>query len=368
MPDFSLETYLSKGVERIVKEIIKLSVSSPGKGLFFMRYAAAEKRARLLRKSYEEKGEHIPPFLIASITSQCNLRCKGCYAQAQEGCQGSADKKDMKELTSGQWGEIFEQAGELGVSFILLAGGEPLTRREVLAEAGLHKEILFPVFTNGTLMDEEMLQLFASQHNLLPILSLEGNQEKTDARRGAGVYAQLEKTMALLAQNHILFGASVTVTTENREEVLAERFTETLKASGCKAVIYVEYVPADAATAYLALNEVQRTEMAEQLQCLRSREPELLFISFPGDEKEAGGCLAAGRGFFHINASGGAEPCPFSPYSDTDVLCVGLKEALLSPLFVSIRTGVLLKGEHSGGCVLFEKEEEVKLLWQGAVI
>lgn len=44
----------------------------------------------------------------------------------------------------------------------------------------------------------------------------------------------------------------------------------------------------------------------------------MVFLSFSGDEKYVGGCLAAGRGFFHINANGEVEPCPFSPYSDVN--------------------------------------------------
>ena len=31
---------------------------------------------------------------------------------------------------------------------------------------------------------------------------------------------------------------------------------------------------------------------------LRSDHPEMVYISFPGDEKSSGGCVAAGRGFF----------------------------------------------------------------------
>lgn len=88
----------------------------------------------------------------------------------------------------------------------------------------------------------------------------------------------------------------------------------------------------------------------------------MVFVSFPGDEKSSGGCLAAGRGFFHINAAGGAEPCPFSPYSDTSLKTMSLKEALNSPLFVRLREEGHLEREHIGGCVLFEQENEVRRL------
>ena len=87
---------------------------------------------------------------------------------------------------------------------------------------------------------------------------------------------------------------------------------------------------------------------------------DLELISFPGDEKHMGGCLAAGRGFFHIGPDGNAEPCPFSPYSDSNVLTLGVKGALQSPLFKKLRAVHLVGGEHSGGCALWEHREEVE--------
>ena len=88
----------------------------------------------------------------------------------------------------------------------------------------------------------------------------------------------------------------------------------------------------------------------------------MVYISFPGDEKSSGGCVAAGRGFFHINSHGGAEPCPFSPYSDINVRDTSLREALRSPLFTALRDGGLLNDDHEGGCVLYEKRTQVEAL------
>ena len=88
----------------------------------------------------------------------------------------------------------------------------------------------------------------------------------------------------------------------------------------------------------------------------------MLFLSFPGDEKTSGGCLAAGRGFFHINSHGGAEPCPASPYSDMNVRNASLLEVLESKLFKSLRDEGILMDEHESGCVLFENKEKVEKL------
>ena len=77
--------------------------------------------------------------------------------------------------------------------------------------------------------------------------------------------------------------------------------------------------------------------------------------------------MAAGRGFFHINSHGGAEPCPFSPYSDVSLRNRSLRDALRSPLFLALQSGDVLLDDHDGGCVLYEKRDLVeKLLHTGS--
>jgi MoaA/NifB/PqqE/SkfB family radical SAM enzyme len=135
-----------------------------------------------------------------------------------------------------------------------------------------------------------------------------------------------------------------------------------LKKKGCKVVFMVEYVPVGSDLKELAPGDEERSFMDKRLLYLRQNYENMIFIYFPGDEKVTGGCLAAGRGFFHINPSGSAEPCPFSPYSDTNLKEVSVLEALRSPLFRSLADNQILMKEHVGGCVLFEQEEEVRKL------
>ena len=228
---------------------------------------------------------------------------------------------------------------------ILLAGGEPFMRPDVIAAAAKRPEILFPTFTNGTLLHEQNYSTLHTYRNLVPMLSVEGNEAMTDTRRGSGVYASLTAAMRELDSRGILFGASITVTSENLEHVTDEAFVEDLHNKGCKIILYVEYVPVESEV--LALTDTERVILENRVSELRKKE--MIFISFPGDEKESGGCLAAGRGFFHISASGDAEPCPFSPYSDTNLRNIPIREALQSPLFRKITSGDILLRDHKGG-------------------
>ena len=356
---FDIQDYMTKGVERVVSEALKATLKDPRESAFMLKFAAASRAASKKRKRSEQNGEHIPPFLIASITSKCNLHCAGCYSRCNH---ATTDSEPVSQLTGGEWLRIFDEADELGISFILLAGGEPMLRRDIIEAAAKKPNILFPIFTNGTYMDEKYFELFNKNRNLLPVMSIEGGREITDARRGDGIYDRLIANMDELHKRGLIFGASVTVTTENFREVTSDGFLRKLSERGCKTVIFVEFVPVTDDSRELAPEDEEREYLRREIERLRCERPEMVYISFPGDEKSSGGCVAAGRGFFHINSHGGAEPCPFSPYSDVNVRNTSLREAMRSPLFTALRDGNILTGGHEGGCVLYEKRELVEKL------
>jgi MoaA/NifB/PqqE/SkfB family radical SAM enzyme len=359
---FDLQEYLIEGVEGVVSEAIKATLRNPKESAFMLRFAAASRTASKKRRKAEDKGEHIPPFLIASITSKCNLHCAGCYSRCNH---ATVDSEPVRQLTDEEWQNVFDEAEELGISFILLAGGEPMIRRGVIEAAGKKQNILFPIFTNGTYLDEKYLELFDKCRNLIPVMSIEGSRELTDERRGAGIYDRLIANMDEIKKRGLIFGASVTVTTRNYREVTSQAFLDSLAEKGCKVVIFVEYVPVTEESRELAPTDAEREFMQSEIIHLRETRPEMVYISFPGDEKSSGGCVAAGRGFFHINSHGGAEPCPFSPYSDINVRDSSLKDAMNSPLFRKLRDDGYLLEDHSGGCVLYEKRELVQQIING---
>lgn len=357
--EFNLSEYMSEGIESIVKNVLKASMKNPKEAAFVIKYMLAVKDAKTKRDMLENKGEHIPPFLMGSISSNCNLHCKGCYARANKSC---VDNLKVSEMSEERWGEIFNEARKIGISFLLLLGGEPLMRRGVIEQASSVKEIVFPIFTNGTMLDESYINLFDKNRNLVPMISIEGDKNQTDGRRGKGTYKSIMTAMDSLTKKGILFGGSVTVTTENITTVTSKEFVQELYNKGARVLIFVEYVPVTKNTRNFAPTDKERLILEEKIEELRKVFENIVFLSFPGDEKYSGGCLAAGRGFFHINAKGGAEPCPFSPYSDVNLKESSLREALKSQLFKKLKDNEMLTGEHDGGCLLFEKEEDVKKL------
>ena len=164
----------------LLNNALKVARNRSGMVPFLMKTIMYQKQAVDRRLSMRREGTHVPPFVIFSITRLCNLSCAGCYA--------SHFNRGEEELDCRQMDRIVGECGEMGVSFILLAGGEPLARPEILDITGNHPEIIFPVFTNGILLQGEILETVADQKNLIPVLSLEGQAIRTDRRRGRGVY------------------------------------------------------------------------------------------------------------------------------------------------------------------------------------
>lgn len=395
---FNLSEYLSCSMEQVASMSLKLSLES-GKERDFIRQAVVfQRKASEKRRLSEEAGEHIPLFLIASIASECNLFCAGCYARANHECRSlradcagdqemlpmagnrnaggsafsgssehdhpfsgsSGHDHPLSDLPASRWAEIFREAADIGIGVIILAGGEPLTRPDVLKAAAGVQELIFPVFTNGTMIGDKEISFFYENRHVIPVISIEGTQKETDERRGAGVYDLVRGKIDELHKKHILFGASVTVTSSNIDLVTSSPFIRDLQKAGCRLLFFIEYTPVDRKTASLTLDDAQRARLSEIISRLRKTETEMIFSSFPGDEAETQGCLAAGRGFFHISPTGCAEPCPVSPFSDMNVRDSSLRDIIQSPFFKSLREDGFLSSEHEGGCLLIEKEKEVR--------
>ena len=90
-----LQEYLGKAIKNIFNLVLKASFKNPKETAFVLKAALKSKQANKIRLSYENKSIHIPPFLIASISSSCNLFCKGCYARANKICGENLQKTQL---------------------------------------------------------------------------------------------------------------------------------------------------------------------------------------------------------------------------------------------------------------------------------
>ena len=333
-----------------MRQAIRIIGADPSLLLAAGRVLSHQKEAASRRRMYEVQGVQVPPVVMLSLTHRCNLTCHGCYMQAQH-------REESPEMSLDQLRSLVSQADILGVSFFVLAGGEPMVRKdEVLTLAREFPGIIMVVYTNGTLITPDVAAKAAGLKNLIPIISVEGEREETDSRRSDGVYAYALQAFSHLAKEKVLFGCSVTVTRSNYLEVTGDLFIREMIRQGCRLLTYVEYVPVESGTEDQVLTDLQHTRLNQLISGFSEQYP-ALFLSFPGDEEIFGGCLSAGRGFVHISPSGDLEPCPAAPFSDVNVTRDSLKEALQSEFLARIRLNHGMLSESGGGCALWKNQE-----------
>ncbi len=358
--DYSYIPALNDAIAGYFKDAVRITLREPAKSLFFLRTILWQRKAARVRRKWQNSGLHVPALLIVSVTSKCNLHCKGCYAFARD-----EGKSRGLELSNARLRTLVAEANELGISAILFAGGEPLMRKDLLTITKDFPSVIFPIVTNGTLIDEGTLDHFRNQRNVIPVVSIEGDERDTDERRGVGMHERLQKAMAEMRAKGIFFGCSLTITRSNFATITDDRFIESLIRAGTKLILLLEYVSVEAGTEDWILTDEQRSTLADKTERFRTQFP-AIFIEIPGDEEQYGGCLAAGRGFVHVSPDGDLEPCPVSPYSDTNVQQLSLKEALQSRLLQAIRQRHETLSEMGGGCALWTEREWVRSLLQPA--
>jgi MoaA/NifB/PqqE/SkfB family radical SAM enzyme len=358
MPDPDFRAAFDRALTGLFREALTKFWRSPAAAWSFFRILRHQRQAAKRRLFHERRGLVVPAVMIVSVTRKCNLNCVGCYSRLlRPGAPETGGQKN--ELGPDRLRSLLAEATDLGVSVVFLAGGEPLLRPEILKVAAEFPDIVFPLFTNGTLVDETWGLFFKRHRNIIPVLSLEGLPEDTEDRRGRGILARIGRAIEVFRRRRFFWAVSFTVTSLNFSTIVNRSFLERLIAIGSRAFFFVEYVPIQEDSEGLVLTEEQKREMISLVAEFRPN-VRALFVMLPGDETEFGGCLAAGRGFIHVNASGDVEPCPFAPYSDADVRGATLEQALKSKLLAQIREHHRDLKETTGGCALWARRDWVR--------
>ncbi len=125
--------------------------------------------------------------------------------------------------------------------------------------------------------------------------------------------------MAILREKHLPFGVSCCYTSRNAEVIGSEEYFDQMIAWGARFCWLFTYMPVgkDAVPELMATAE-QRKLMYEQVRRFRRTKP-IFTMDFWNDGEYAGGCIAGGRRYLHINAGGDMEPCAFIHYSDSNI-------------------------------------------------
>lgn len=322
--------YLS---DAYIQSILQLLV----KGLFFEQGNRSE-----VEHFKEEHGIRSPSFLLLSPGKACNLRCTGCYADSTD---------QPKALDWNIIDRMVEEARTLwGASFFVISGGEPFAYRSegkgILDLIEKHPDCFFLAYTNATLINEKVCQRLSKAGNMLLAISVEGWKERTDARRGAGVYDKILESMSLLRRDGVPFGVSLTGTRYNVEEILSDKFVDFFMQQGALFAWLFQYMPIGRAfTLDLMVTPEQRAWMwRRSWEIIRERR--FFMADFWNHGTACDGCLSAGGhgngGYFYVDWNGAVSPCVFMPYSPVNIKDIYARGGTLNdvwnePFFHSLR-------------------------------
>jgi len=346
--------------EENVGSLVKASLrmwgrSSPRRFFFFIKVFIRFWRAELRRKrGIRRLGAHICRVIALSPTMRCNYDCIGCY---------SRNRPVHDELTTEELDSLLGEAEYFGIFAIVVTGGEPLLREDLLSLIRSHQRLFFVLITNGSLMTAEKARMLAKSGNTVTLVSIEGSLQHTEKRRGSGSHHSALETLRMLRVTGACYGFATTVTSANMHVVSDETFIDKMADLGCAVGYLVEYVPCGAAPHEELIMNSEASETFRKKVCTLRRRKPIVLIHFPDDEYGRENiCSAAGRASVHINSQGDIEPCPFVSVSRENIRDGGLKAVFTSRFLREIRKRPDLLRRKKYACALFEHRSELASL------
>jgi radical SAM protein with 4Fe4S-binding SPASM domain len=272
------------------------------------------------RLNEQTARRRVPLSGSLELTLRCNLRCTHCYlGEYRDGIPG------QQELSTAEIRDILDQITDAGCLWLLLTGGEPLVRPDLLEiyAYAKRKGMIVTLFTNGTLLTPRIADALAELPPFLTEITLYGATQATYERVTGipGSYQRCLRGIELLLERKIPLKLKTMVMRANQHEFLAMRdFASSLG-------VEFRYDP--------MLNAGMDNSRGPLAQRLTPQEVVQFDLDDPKrlqDWKEFAGRYAgyqpdarylylcgAGRGTFHIDPYGRLSPCIMSRLQSYDL-------------------------------------------------
>lgn len=174
----------------------------------------------------ENTSKYHPVTAVWEVTMGCNMRCKHCGSS----CMNPSDD----ELSTEEALNAIDQMAELGVKWVTLSGGEPLTRIDLpllikhLRDCGISPNVI----TNGWLLREKAQQLKDAGVATVAI-SIDGTEEVHNNIRRSESFARDMAGIKALCSLGVDVGVITTISKTNLGDLAALR--EKLIQEGVKS-------------------------------------------------------------------------------------------------------------------------------------
>lgn len=133
-----------------------------------------------------------PVYVDLSITNACNFQCLYCYAEASP--------MNSIHMPCESVEKIVKECEEIGVSYIRIAGGEPLVHpdiKKILDICG-NAKLLSSISTNASLIDDNMAKTIKASGLDWVVVSLDGHNKKVHNETRAGFDATINGLRRLI--------------------------------------------------------------------------------------------------------------------------------------------------------------------------
>ncbi len=249
-----------------------------------------------------KRGDYFPAFLFISVTNACNLACQGCWV---------SQSNPPKQIAPDTLDNLIRECKAQGSFFFGILGGEPLLFDGLFEVFEKHPDCYFLLFTNGTLITDDVAGEMRRIGNISPLISIEGLADVSDVRRGGdGVYQQTLAGLAACKKNRLVTGVCTSVCKSNIDDLASEQFVSEIAALGAHYLWYYIYRPVGPRpTPGLALDPGQITALRRFIVDIRRTAPLMVVDAYWNDKGEAM-CPAAVGMANHISPDGYVEPCP----------------------------------------------------------
>ena len=185
------------------------------------RFAQRLKRHKLLYFAGEEppavletSAMYSPQEVWLHITNACNLRCITCFK--------AAGRALRREMPLDMIRRVLQEIKDLGAGYVVISGGEPFLRRDILDileftnEVGLHVLLI----TNGTMIDERIAERLGEIRPRIVQVSLDGScPEVNDRIRGDGSFEKTIRAARLLVDQGLDVRLFPTITRLNLHDL-----------------------------------------------------------------------------------------------------------------------------------------------------
>lgn len=262
-----------------------------------------------------------PRFVDWAITSRCNLRCEHCLVEERP-----------RELPKELFLQLAEEIVELGPEWVILEGGEPLLREELLPLLPKMEGLDLYLITNGSLLGGGLTRELG-RRGVKVVFSMDGaTKEVYEGTKGGASFQSFRHAVERASGEGIFHGVTVVLSRKNLHQM--EEIVGFVRGQGGRFVTFIPLQPRNGGEdPYYRTHGLSPQDHLKAMRRIYSRDwgvevyydapflwtfAEREGISLPGGRSgitipEVKGCACGTT--LYLASDGRVLPCMFSPPS-----------------------------------------------------